>query len=299
MFATVAFTVSFGVSASALDAPAATAGHASYRLKLGPFVIPPTRTAGLIVKASIDGGPPLRLLLDSGTQSIVLDGKALRNSGYSRVADFDLVGAGASAAEVVKEVVADTVQVGDLTLRRVPLLIAPHRLAYGIQGVLPLSVFGGFLIRLDIPKKNLDLLPYPQDELGSSGALKTLASNHLLFVKGTVNEAHEGYFLLDTGACYSAISQSVARELRISEGLAPRVALQAGTAAIDAALLEGAVRLRIGARDFSIGPVVAVDLAGPSSYHNVRISGLIGYPALSNSVVRVNYRDSFIRIESR
>lgn len=268
-----------------------------YRIKLGPFVSPPARTVGLVVKARINGGPTLRLLLDSGTQYVVLDRKAAAKSGCSGGADLDLVGAGAPAAIVVKTQRAETVQVGDLTLHDIPVLIEDRTLADGIQGALPLSIFSGFLIRLDISGKNLDLLPYPAQQGDSAGALRSLSSNHALFVKGIVNESRAGYFLLDTGASYTAISRNLARQLNIPELLADRVPLQAGTVGLDAPLFHGAVRLRFGSQELATGPVVAVDLSTASRFHQLEIAGLIGYPALCHSVLTVSYRDNYIRIE--
>jgi len=64
---TAAAAISFAASVVT-----STSGGASpiYRLKLDPFVAPPVRMVGLIVKARINGGPPLRLLLDSGASMI-------------------------------------------------------------------------------------------------------------------------------------------------------------------------------------------------------------------------------------
>jgi hypothetical protein len=194
---------------------------------------------------------------------------------------------------------AETLRVGSLTLHDVPVVIQDRKLADGIQGALPLSIFSEFLIRLDIPGKSLDLLPYPADQPNLEGALPTLENNRVLFIKGTVNDKAEGYFLLDTGAIYSAISHKVARELHIAELMVERIPLQGGTAEMDAPLLRGTVRLRLGSRELAADPVVAVDLSGPSRYHRIDIAGLIGYPALTDSVLTVNYRDHLIRIEPR
>jgi predicted aspartyl protease len=270
-----------------------------YRIKLGPFVVPPARTAGLEIDARINGGPPFRLLLDSGAQCLVLDRRAAEKSRITGGTDLDLVGAGAPAATLAKMERAETVQVGGLVLRDVPVVIEKHKLADGIQGVLPLSMFAAFLIRLDLPAKRLDLLPYPAEPEQPEDAIATVSNHRLLFVKGAVNEKDEGYFLIDTGASYSAISETLARNLRISESLAERVPLQAGTAALNAPLLRGSVRLRLGSTPVATDSVVAVDLSTGSRYHHLEISGLIGYPALSASVLTVSYRDKFIRIESR
>jgi hypothetical protein len=269
----------------------------NFRFKLERFIVPPSGAVGLLVKARINGGPPLRLLLDSGSQYVVLDRRAAMRSGCTGGIDLDLVGAGALSPKTVKQQEA-TLEIGDLTLRSVAVLVTDRTVADGVQGVLPLSIFSGFLIRLDIPGKELALLPYPTLETDRSGSIPILLNNQLLFVKGNVNDIHDGYFLLDTGASYTAISRSLAGQLHISDALAQRVPLQGGIADINAPLLNGAVRLRLGSKGPVTGPVVAVDLSTASRYHKLEIAGLIGYPALRDSVLTVSYRDAFIRIGS-
>jgi hypothetical protein len=266
----------------------------TYRLQLAPFVSPPAGTIGLIVKARINGGPPLRLLLDSGADSIVLDRRSAAKSACTGADDIDLVGAGTTGA--AKAAHARTVEIADLTLRDVPLLIAGQPIPDGIQGVLPLAAFSGFLIRLDVPRKTLDLLPYPAQTDDWSGSLNATSSNRLLFLRGTANRSSEGYFLLDTGAAFSAISRTLARDLNLSEALARRVPLQAGAAGLDAPLLGAGIRLRFGETELDPGPVVAIDLSHSSRYHRLDIAGLIGYPAVAGSVLLVSYRDGLVRI---
>jgi hypothetical protein len=270
-----------------------------YRLKLDPFLAPPTRLVGMIAKARINGGPPLRLLLDSGANLITLDPRAAAKSNCAGGIDLDLVGAGAAAAAGAKQVRAARVEIGPVVLRELPVLISGRAVAEGADGVLPLTVFSGFLIRLDVPRRTLDLLPYPAARSEDSDSLRALSNNDLLFVKGTVNGRREGYFLLDTGASYVALSKTVARELNLSEALAERVPLQAGTTELDAPLVHGGIRLRFGARNLEAGSVVTVDLSVSSRYHNLDIAGLLGFPALADSVLVVNYRDGLVRIDSR
>jgi predicted aspartyl protease len=270
-----------------------------YRLKLSPFLAPPTRLIGMIVKARINGGPQLRLLLDSGANLITLDPRAAAKSNCAGGIDLDLVGAGASVAGSAKQVRVATVEIGPVLMRELPVLISARALAEGIEGILPLSVFSGYLIRLDVPRKTLDLLPYPGASSDRGDNLQALSDNDLLFVRGTVNGRREGYFLLDTGASYVALSKTLARELNLSEALAERVPLQAGTTDLDAPLVRSGVRLHFGARELGAGSVVTVDLSVPSRYHKLDIAGLLGFPALSGSVLVVNYRDGLVRIDSR
>jgi hypothetical protein len=68
---------------------------------------------------------------------------------------------------------------------------------------------------------------------------------------------------------------------------------------MDGPILQNILRLRIGARDLQADPAVSVDLSMASRYFNMEISGLLGYPAIRNSVVTVNYRDSLVHIERK
>jgi hypothetical protein len=191
---------------------------------------------------------------------------------------------------------ADTLRVGDLTLHGVPLLIASRTFSDGIQGVLPLSLFAEYLIRLDMPGKALDLSPYPKEPPDTTRALPVFSNNQLLIVKATANESHEGYFLLDTGASYTAISRNLASHLKISEALAPRVSLRGGIAEMEAPVFTGLVRLHLGTADLVSGPVVAVDLSVASRYQDMEISGLIGYSALYSSVLTISYHTGLLWI---
>ncbi|MEI9971139.1 MAG: aspartyl protease family protein [Ignavibacteriota bacterium] len=244
--------IAFTALSDGASAPHLPAVSASYRIKLDRWVVAPNRTAGLLVRVRVNGGPPLRLLVDSGTQYVVLTQSAAARSGCHGGDDIELVGAGAPSPAIAKSLRAATLELGDLTLRDTPLLITDHPLADGIQGALPLSIFAGFLIRLDIRAQELDLIPYPEP-LDREGSLPVLSSNRLLFLKGTVNESHEGYFLLDTGAAYNAISQNLARQLHVSDVLSSHVPLQGGIAAFEAPLLSGAVRLRLAGRQSASG----------------------------------------------
>jgi hypothetical protein len=271
----------------------------SFHIKLDTYSAPSNPAVGLLIKARINDGPQLRLLLDSGSQYVVLDRKAANNLAGATGTEVDLVGAGASPAAVVKRLQANTLRVGDLTLHDVPFLIASRPFTDGIQGVLPLSLFAEYLIKLDVPGKALDLSPYPKETPDPSRALPVFSNNQLLIVKATANESHEGYFLLDTGASYTAISRSLASHLKISETLAPHVSMRGGVAEMQAPVLTGLVRLHVGSSVPVCGPVVAVDLSTASRYQDLEISGLIGFSALYNSVLTVNYRNNLLWIASK
>jgi hypothetical protein len=272
----------------------------TFRFKLQPFVVPPSRVTGLVLAARINGGPPLRLLLDSGAKYIVLDRKSAAKSRCSGGAEMDLVGAGANAAKSAKAVEADTVEVSGLVMRKIAVVVAEHPLAEGIDGVLPLRLFGNFLIRLDVPAKSLELLPYPTDRAGvPPDAVPALANNDVLFVKCVVERGREGYFLLDTGASYNAVSTKLARELNGFAAFAASVPVRGGTVSMNAQEVDQPLRLQAGPNQVLFDSLVSVDLSTISRYHNFEVAGLIGYPAIRYSVLTVSYRDSLVHIAKK
>lgn len=269
--------------------------YTTYRLKLDSFVPMPNRAGGVLVKTRINGGPPLRLLLDTGAENITIDSRSASRSALSTVSDSFLVGAGDSPTKVARRGLAETVETGELVFRRCRVDVVRGRVVDGADGVIPLALFGGFLLRLDLPRRTLDLMPYPEGEPSSRGGFTpAVPKGDLLLARATLNEAHEGYVLLDTGASYTAISRGMARALR--SWPVSTVQMRGANGDVSGDVVEAAVRFQVGGRELTPVLVVALDLTTVSAYNGIEIIGVLGYPDLSNSVLTVSYRDALVRI---
>ncbi|HUB81068.1 MAG TPA: aspartyl protease family protein [Bryobacteraceae bacterium] len=277
--------------------PARLATH--YSLKLNAVLTPESRTQGLYFKARIDGGPLLRLLLDSGAQHIVLGWRAAAKVGRKAGSGFELVGVGA-AAKSCRRTRPGTLQIDDLVLENCPILAVDGPLMDGIDGIIPLSLFADFLVRLDIPGKTLELDAYPADPPApNSGDLPVRTDNHLLFIRSLINDKQPGYILLDTGATFSAVSPDAARASRNYWSLTSTIGLRGSAGDIEGYPLPPGVRFRFGDRVLSADPAVVVDLSDFASHHHFDVTGILGYPALRYSIVTIDYRDSLVRIEGK
>ena len=106
-----------------------------YSLRMTSYVPAPARVEGLLLKASVNGGPLLRLLLDTGAAHVVLSRAAAARSGFSPTSNLTLVGFGALPAADVKSGMARTIEIGALKLRNYPVDMAPDRLPEGLDGV--------------------------------------------------------------------------------------------------------------------------------------------------------------------
>ena len=269
----------------------------AYSLRLSSFVPEPNRVSGAILEARINGGPPLHLLLDSGASYITLDARASARSAVSAVSESHLVGVGESPARPARSGVAGAVDVGPLRFGDCRVDMPPGRLAQGIDGVMPLSLFGGFLIRLDLPGKVLDLTPFAdRGAAPTAGYAHAIVKRDLLFMRAALNDALEGFILLDTGASCSAISHRTAQALRSS--LVSTVGMRGANGAVDGDLIAAGVRFDVAGWNVTADPVVAVDLAGFSAFNGVETIGVLGYPALRASILTVDYRDALVRIDA-
>ena len=271
----------------------------SHQIRLTAFVSPPSTAIGLILKARVDGGPLLRLLLDSGAEHLVLDRRSARKSGLQAGSELDLVGAGAPP-KAARMTAARLVEIGEVRLRDCPVIVTDGQVLGGVDGVIPLSLFSGYLVRLDVPGRVLELQPYPDLQPAADPAfVRARAQHNLLFLETRLADTHKGYLLLDTGSSYNVISDATAAVLGQARSLAQHVSLVAGPGAAEGRLLPCRVPFRLGDRALALDPVVAVDLQEMSRRHGIDVSGVIGYPALAGSVVTVNYRESLVRIQAK
>jgi hypothetical protein len=166
----------------------------------------------------------------------------------------------------------------------------------GADGVIPLSLFSKFLLRLDLPEKTLGLIPYPQEENPAVPPTRDITKHDLLLVPTVLNGKQSGYAVLDTGAYCSAISHEAARTLGGSP-IMPEVRLAAGTGAATGHRVSSIVHFAIADQDLTPNETVALDLSNLSHHFGVEIMGVLGFPALSRYVLTVDYRYGQVKIE--
>jgi hypothetical protein len=146
----------------------------------------------------------------------------------------------------------------------------------------------------------LDLDAYPAaPPVPDASYLPVRTDNRIFFLRATLNELQLGYVLLDTGATFSALSPEAARASRNYWSVADAMSLRSSSGGVEGFPLPPGVRFRCGARVFSADPAVVVDLSELSRHHQFAVTGILGYPALRNSVVTIDYRDSLVRIEGK
>ncbi len=278
----------------AADAPPELVSpYHQYDLKLGAFYPAPRRPAGVILHVCINGGRPLRLVLDTGAEFIVIGSKAARPISLSSVSELELVGLGARPARVGR---AETVEIGPLSFRNCRVAMVDGRVIEGADGVIPLSLFSEFLLRLDLPEMTLGLIPYSRELDPAVPPAPGVTKHDLLLAPTVLNGKQSGYVVLDTGAYCSAISREAARTLN-GFPIVPEVRLAAGTGAATGRRVSSIVHFAIADQDLTPNEVVALDLSNLSRHYGVEVIGVLGFPALSNYLLTIDYRNARVKIQ--
>ncbi|MBZ5636962.1 MAG: aspartyl protease family protein [Acidobacteriia bacterium] len=297
---------------AAMDSP-----YRDYKLPLETFIAPNGQTSGVLLKASINHGSPLRLILDTGADGILLTSKAVRNLGLETLTRSQISGLGQQAPANALVAVAQTVEIEDFRLQDCVLQISDAALTPGADGIIGANVFQEFLIRLKARSHVLELSPFSSraeapvrfsdpwvDYEGSSYDGPVCEScdhlapayrvGHLLLLRATLNSLksdgqQDGYFLLDSGSTYSAVSQDVAN--RLPGG---RTHLLGARGPLDGVSQSRPMRLDVGAARLADFSPVSLDLTEMSRQEGVEISGIVGFSVVSKAVLTINYRDGLV-----
>lgn len=297
LFFAAAAVFAAGPPPDSLPRLASPASH--YSLKMSALVMPQSPIIGLYFKARIDGGPVLRLLLDSGAQHIIIEKRVAGKLERTVRSGVELVGVG-SGSKACKHTAMGSLSIGDLVLGGCEILLSDGQIEEGVDGIVPLSLFAGFLVHLDVSRRVLELDTYPPDPpTEDAGYLPVRTDHQLLFLHTAVNGSPPGYVLLDTGASYNALSPETARASRNYWSLTSVIDLHGAAGATAGFPLPPGVRFHWGARLLSADPAVVLDLSNLNRHHQFEISGILGYPALRNAIVTIDYRDSLVRIEGK
>ena len=262
-------------------------------MKLRGFYPAPRCPAGVLLNVRINGGKPLRLVLDSGAEVIAIGTKDARSVGLSAGAEMDLIGLGSRPARVGR---AETVEIGPLSFHNCRVAFVKGKVIEGADGVIPLSLFSAFLLHLDLPAKMLELIPYPPEEDEVASPIRSAAKHDLLLVSTVLNGKQNGYVVMDTGAFCSAISREVARSLGGFPTL-PEARLAAGTGAAAGQRVSSTVDFAVADHHLIPSDVVALDLSNLSRHYGVEVVGVLGFSALTPYVLTVDYRDGQVKIE--
>ena len=251
----------------------------------------------VVVRARINGGPAQDFVLDTGSEETVLAEETARIRGIQAITRTLSAGVGEVGLRGLQLAKLDSLQIGTLEVRNLPVLIKNPALE-GVprregESTSPLSF--GMSMTIDYQRNTLTIgSDLPQ---GQPDYRLPMRVNRLAMVRGVLNETYPVYFVVDTGGEVISISQHTARALDMQP--VRNIPLQVWGSSgwdPDAFLLPG-VNLRFGEIAYQNYPMVVLNLRTPSALLGFQLGGIVGHKFLSPYRVSFDMTASELRLE--
>lgn len=278
------------LASAAFAEPRVISEYRNYNLRLISWRPLDTKVSGLLVPVRINQSRPLRLLLDTGATGIVLSKQAARTLQLEPASAESLTGFGTATPRTVPVTLAQTIEIGDLTLTNCEVRVLPEIPARDADGIIGLDVFEEFRIHLDAATRTLRLEAFPQRQTAEPAA-----HDHLLFVHARVNGKTDGLFLIDTGSALTSLASDLPWPAAVIGG---ETSLNSASGPVAAKRLAP-ISLEIAGQKLVEREPVALNLESVSRLNGIKVAGILGYSLLSRAPVTVSYRDRLVQLGHR
>ena len=275
-------------------------------------------------------GKKKRLEIDTGASGLLLTSAVAKSAGL--VPELQVKGSGIGDDGAVNMFVThvDDIKIGKMEFKncRVGVLAPGNAMERmpDMDGLIGPDVFRNYVVTLNIPEMEMRLgaLPTRPGEEARTTSLATTGgdetpvsvadsakdryvapemkdwtpvfrSAHMLIFPTVVGSAPVKLFLMDTGASRNMISPAAAREVtQISDFT--NHSMQGISGKVQKMLIADKVAMTFaGVRQMNYG-MDAFDSSLMSRSTGVDISGIIGFPALRELVISIDYRDSLVHV---
>jgi hypothetical protein len=266
--------------------------YTSYRVPLSGFRPSGATQDGLIVTVRVNGGNPLRLVLDTGARDIMISGRAAKNLGLDTIVTSRINGFGDGDEGESRLALARSLAIGDLRFEDCLIEVSAHGVVPGADGILGAGIFEAFRMRIDAQRNAMQLTPFADADTPQSPA-NAIGLRRLMLVKASV-AGKEGWFLLDSGAAYSTVTRELVPPALLRNTAANLIGVRG---ALSGAYRLGPISLGVAGRTLVDLSPVALDLAPLSRREGVEISGVVGYSALSRRPFTIDFRHGVVAFE--
>ena len=251
----------------------------------------------VVVRAKVNDALAQDFVVDTGSENTVITRPTALRLGVLPVTYTISAGVGSVGIRGLQLGRADSLEVGNLKLRNVPVLIKNPPLrdmpVRETESLSPLAL--GYSMVIDYKMKEITFGKHlPQEAADFELPLRLY---RLATVQGTLEGGHKGNFVIDTGGEVISISQAMASSL----GKPPqrKIALKVwGMSGWDPdAFLMPGVNLAFDAIQYKDFPVVVLNLDAPSALLGYQLGGIVGHKFLSNYRVGIDLERSMLRLK--
>lgn len=298
---------------------------ATARLPLYPITHGDGNVTAISLELTLNGKRD-RLEVDTGASGFLITRAAANAAGLTSEAEIHVGGIGDEGARHGSVAHVASIRVGNMEFHNCVVEVV-DRISFGTDGLIGPDVFSRWLVTLDVPMRELRLDPMPlrpDETTAASARLETSGStgtgeddaeagphdryiapsmqnwtrvyrdSHFLIVPTRVNDLPPRLFMMDSGAFSGDLLPSFAHLLGNVVPVDTEVRGLSGVTQ-NVFTVDKQITLDFGGVRQPVRGITVIDL-GALHTQGVEVSGIIGFTALREVAVSIDYRDNLIRI---
>ena len=252
----------------------------------------------VVVRAKVNDAAAQDFVVDTGSENTVITRTTAQRLGVMPVTYTLSAGVGRVGLRGLQLARLDSLELGSLKVRNVPVLIKNPPLrdipVKETESLSPLAL--GYSMVIDYKTHKLTFGKHlPAEPADFQLPLRVY---RLATVRGVVDGDHQANFVVDTGGEVISISQATASTLQHPSN-ARRIALKVyGTSGWDEdAFLMPGINLSFDTIQYKNFPVVVLNLDAPSALLGFQLGGIVGHKFLSKYRVGIDLENSVLRLK--
>jgi tetratricopeptide (TPR) repeat protein len=251
---------------------------------------------GFGLRVRLNDRATVTLLVDTGSSGVTITRKLAEKIGARKLSEQALEGVGKSGPAVGYKAWVDKIVIGDLEFHDCFVQATPREIAE-VDGIIGMDVFSKYLVTLDMPARKLRLEPMPAqsnegDPAKPEAFSQTFTLGHFLLLPTEVGKKATGLFVIDSGSNANTISPELARS--IPEMRAFNSPMSGASGVVNSAFIADDAMLRFAKVNRS-DRISTLDLHSVSKDLGIEVSGQIGFSAMENMKLTINYRDGLVQ----
>ena len=251
---------------------------------------------GYGIRARLNDRATVTLLVDTGSSGVTITRKLAEKIGASKLAEQALEGVGKSGPAVGYKAWVDKVVIGDLEFHDCFVQATPREIAE-VDGIIGMDVFSQYLVTLDLPARKIRLEPMPArgsdgNPVQTEAFSQAFSLGHFLLLPAEVGKKAAGLFVIDSGSNANTISPELARS--IPEMRAFNSPMSGANGVVNSAFIADDAMLRFAKVNRS-DRISTLDLHSVSKDLGIEVSGQIGFSAMQDMKLTIDYRDGLVR----
>jgi Flp pilus assembly protein TadD len=243
-------------------------------------------------------GARVEWVLDTGAERTGVSPDVATAAGIRAVTSTLTAGVGRRSVRRIRLGRADSVEIGSLKVRNVPVAIrAPlfgGAARWKGQSLSPLAL--GFSLSVDYRLKQIVLARALTSD-ASTGVTLPMRIHPLPLIRGTLNSTHPAYFVVDTGGEVISIGSDTADLLDMAPPRHIPLRVMGMSGSDEKAFLLPGVDLDFEGVSLRRVGLAVLDLRAPSVLLGFQVGGIVGHNFLSHYRVSIDVAKSEVRLE--